>query len=262
MKFSFGKNWLSYSKVALDGSKIAAAREAFLSLTRGMQLRGARFLDVGFGQGLTLFFAAEAGADVYGIDVDPLCAEAIQATQRFFPSAPLPRIAIASILDEALVQAQQETGGFDVVHSWGVLHHTGDMAKAFRNTGALVRGGGFLIISIYNRHWTSPLWHGVKRIFNKLPRALQEGILLSLYPLFYLRARSLFGHAGELTDRGMDLRHDIRDWLGGYPYEYASPTEIQERFSELGFHLVRCELTRGFTGCNEFVFQKADSGDK
>jgi SAM-dependent methyltransferase len=256
MKFSFGKNWLSYSKIALDHSKIAAARKAFASLTCDIQLRGARFLDIGFGQGLSLFLAAEAGADVYGIDVDPLCGEAVAATHRFFPSTPPPRIAIASILDNEFVQEQLKNGGFDIVHSWGVLHHTGDMAKAFRNTATLVKPGGFLIISIYNRHWTSPLWRTVKYGFNEIPRFIQEAVVFALYPVFYFRARSLSGNDGQLATRGMDLRHDIRDWLGGYPYEYASPAEVEQAFSELDLVMVRCESTKGFTGCNEFVFRK------
>ena len=256
MKFSFGRNWLSYSRLALDQSKIALAREAFNSLTHGIELPGAQFLDIGFGQALSLFLAAEAGANVYGIDVDPICGQALERTQQFFPAQALPRITIVSILDEHFVREQRKNGGFDVVHSWGVLHHTGDMAKAFRNAAALVKPGGFLIISIYNKHWTSPLWRAVKYGYNHLPRFMQEGMALALYPFFYARARSLSNSDGPLAMRGMDLLHDIRDWLGGYPYEYASSTDVQQTFSELGFNLVRCHPTKGFTGCNEFVFKR------
>jgi SAM-dependent methyltransferase len=255
-KFSFGKNWLSYSERALDESKIAAAREAFRNLTRGVSMQGVRFLDIGFGQGLSLFLAAEAGAETYGIDPDPICAEALEATHRFFHSTPFPRISIASILDRGFVQKQLESGGFDVVHSWGVLHHTGDMEKAFGNAAVVLKPGGFLIISIYNRHWTSPLWRAVKWSFNHIPRFAQEAMVFVLYPVFYFRARSLFGHDGSITTRGMDIGYDIRDWLGGYPYEYASRHDVERAFSELGLVMIRCEPTRGFTGCNEFVFQK------
>ena len=258
MKFSFGKNWLSYSKVALNGKKVAEARAAFLSLTRGIELKGAQFLDIGFGQGLSLFLAAEAGAEVFGIDVDPVCGEALQATQRFFPSVAPPRFAIASILDEKFVR--EHAVGFDIVHSWGVLHHTGDMGKALRNATALVKPDGFLIISIYNRHWTSPLWRGVKYGFNQVPSLLQKGIEFALYPIFYFRALSLSLENGQLARRGMDVRYDVRDWLGGYPYEYASPTEIQRALSDLDLVMNRCDVTRGFTGCNEFVFKKKRHG--
>jgi SAM-dependent methyltransferase len=188
--------------------------------------------------------------------MDPLCREAAETTQRFFPSVPLPRITIASILDDEFVQKQNKNGGFDIVHSWGVLHHTGEMLKAFRNAAAVVKPGGFLIVSIYNRHWTSPLWRAVKYSFNHIPRFMQEGMVFALYPAFHWRARALSREDSQLAGRGMDIHHDIRDWLGGYPYEYASPREVQRSFSNLGLIMLRCDLTRGFTGCNEFVFQK------
>jgi SAM-dependent methyltransferase len=256
VKFSFGQNWLSYSRRALDQDKLASAREAFHSLTRGVELEGARFLDVGFGQGLALFLASEAGAKVYGIDVDPICADALKATWQYFPGSKLPTIQLISILEEDFVRAQQTIGSFDVVHSWGVLHHTGNMTKAFRNAAAVVKPGGFLLISIYNKHWTSPLWRTLKYMFNHLPSFLQDTMVLALHPFFYARARSLSKDGGPIASRGMDIHHDIRDWLGGYPYEYASPTNVEGFFAELGFRTVRCEPTKGFTGCNEFVFQK------
>jgi SAM-dependent methyltransferase len=255
MRFSFGKNWLSFSEKTLNETRIASARAAFRSLFQGIEMNNARFLDIGFGQGLALFLAAELGAEVLGIDVDPLCLQALQRTQRFFRSIAVPPTRLVSILDDEFVRDQEAKGGFDVVHSWGVLHHSGDMLKAFRNAAVLVKKGGFLIISIYHKHWTSPLWRAAKFIFNHVPRLLQESIVLMLYPAFHLRARSLSGNDSPLASRGMDLRHDIRDWLGGYPYEFSSPREVEEYFGRLGFRLIRCLPTKGFTGCNEFVFQ-------
>jgi SAM-dependent methyltransferase len=256
MKFSFGANWLSYSSRSLDQSKIASAREAFQRLTQGIDLRGKRFLDIGFGQGIPLYLAQEAGAEVVGIDLDPICAEALNATARFFPEEPRPTVCIASILDDEFVARERASGDYDIVHSWGVLHHTGAMKHAFRNAAALVKENGVLIISIYNRHWTSPLWGSIKRLFNRLPPPLQEAAVSASYPLFYLRARRLNRPNEAADDRGMDLRHDVRDWLGGNPYEYASIPEVQRAIESHGFELVRSHPTKGFTGCNEFVFRK------
>jgi len=260
MRFSFGQNWLSYSRAALDEEKVAEARAAFRALTDGIELNGKRFLDIGFGQGLALFLAGEAGAQAFGLDLDPLCAKALDTTARFFPAVARPQIAIGSILDEATVRRLQEIGPFDVVHSWGVLHHTGAMTIAFQNAAALVRSGGWLILAIYNKHWTSPGWRILKRVYNALPAWLQKAMVLLAYPLFYLRARALAGAGQTVTTRGMNVAHDLRDWLGGYPYEYASPAEIGREVAGLGFTLVRCQPTRGFTGCNEFVLKKGKAG--
>ena len=199
--FEFGRNWLSYSERALDQEKVIQARKAFRTLFAGIDLHGRRFLDIGFGQGLPLFLAQEAGADVLGIDLDPLCAAALDATRRFFPVKEQPRILLVSILDPEFLNDQAAAGGFDIVHSWGVLHHTGQMWPAIRNAAALVRDGGYLIISVYNRHWTSPLWRVFKSIFHRLPRPLQDAVVSLLYPIFRWRARTL---SQEETARGMD----------------------------------------------------------
>jgi 2-polyprenyl-6-hydroxyphenyl methylase/3-demethylubiquinone-9 3-methyltransferase len=256
LAFGFGRNWLSYSERALDQDKVKQARAAFGTLFQDIAMRDRRFLDIGFGQGLGLFLAQEAGADVLGIDVDPLCAAALDATHRFFPALKPPRIQLVSILDPNFLREQGAAGGFDIVHSWGVLHHTGQMWNAIRNAAALVKDDGIFVISIYNRHWSSPLWRIFKFIFNHLPRFLQEVSVAMLHPIFRMRARAL---AKEETSRGMDLRHDIRDWLGGYPYEYAGLAEVRDSIARLGFDLVRCHPTLGFTGCNEFVFHKSQT---
>ena len=60
---------------------------------------------------------------------------------------------------------------------------------------------------------------------------------------------------GKGSARGMDFYRDVEDWLGGYPYEYASAREMHAFFSKLGFTLVREVLTPR-EGCNEFVFKK------
>lgn len=256
MKFSFGQNWLSYAQRALSEERVNAARNAFHILLDNIPLRGRRFLDVGFGQGLALFFAAEAGAEVTGLDLDPLCQEAVAATAPFFPNVSPPKIIVGSILDAQQVVKLRGDNGYDVVHSWGVLHHTGNMYKSIENAAWLVAPRGHLIVSIYNRHWTSPLWRSVKRVFNVLPRFLQEFVAYLFYPIFAWRARSL-KREGEAGNRGMDAAHDLQDWLGGYPYEYASRQEVTAFIAGLGFALLRSYPTEGFTGCNEFVFRRA-----
>jgi 2-polyprenyl-6-hydroxyphenyl methylase/3-demethylubiquinone-9 3-methyltransferase len=256
LTFGFGRNWLSYSERALDQEKVNRARQAFAALFEGIEVRDRRFLDIGFGQGLPLFLAQEAGANVFGIDVDSLCLAALAATHRFFPAAKLPRTQLISILDPNFVREQCAAGGFDIVHSWGVLHHTGQMWNAIGNAATLVKDGGILVISIYNRHWTSPFWRAFKFLFNHLAYPLQEGLVSVCYPLFKKRARAL---AREESTRGMDLRHDVRDWLGGYPYEYAGLADVRQKLTAMGFDLVRCQPVLGLTGCNEFVFRKGQA---
>ena len=59
-----------------------------------------------------------------------------------------------------------------------------------------------------------------------------------------------------VRQRGMDIYYDAVDWVGGSPYEYASREEIVEFMEKKGLDLTKFIPTKGFTGCNEFVFHK------
>lgn len=80
MQFDFGKNWLDFSKNALTAERVAQAQTDFEKLFQGIDLMGKTFLDIGFGQGLSLLIAKQKGAIVIGCDVNPKCQEALQQT--------------------------------------------------------------------------------------------------------------------------------------------------------------------------------------
>lgn len=69
-------------------------------------------------------------------------------------------------------------GTFDVVYSWGVLHHTGSMWQALGNMTQLARPGGQLVVAIYNDQGTaSRRWTAVQHTYNRLPAALRFLVL-------------------------------------------------------------------------------------
>jgi len=261
--FDFGRNWTHYSASALTTSRVKFAREAFCELTSGIELESRSFLDVGFGQGLAALCAADAGATVYCLDVNPRCAEALELTSQYFlPEAKEQlTLILGSILSEADVRALREksgsdSGGYDVVHSWGVLHHTGDLQQAFANCADLVKPGGHLITAIYNRHWSSPLWERIKRLYCRLPFLGQKMMIGLFLPVIYL-AKLLVTRRNPLEkERGMDFLVDIVDWVGGYPYEYAAIDEVLDLGVRNGLQMLQVTPARVPTGCNEFVFIK------
>jgi hypothetical protein len=56
--------------------------------------------------------------------------------------------------------------------------------------------------------------------------------------------------------RGMSFWRDLIDWVGGYPFEVATPEQIFDFYRERGFLLTRLHTCGGGLGCNQFVFEK------
>lgn len=262
-QFDFGQNWTEFSARAATPERAEQARAHFSALLRGVALEGRRFLDIGFGQGFSLLSARCMGAMVVGCDINPKCHEVIQRNRTLFPEAgegPIP-LHVGSILDDSTLDSLRSLGapdgsGFDVVHSWGVLHHTGDMRRALANAAALVRPGGHLVVAIYNRHWTSLPWLLIKSLYMYCPSWIQRLVILALYPVIWLAKLAVTGKNPMAKQRGMDFYYDVVDWVGGYPYEYATIGEIKVLCGELGFSPVRAIRAGVPTGCNEFVFLK------
>jgi len=263
-QFDFGQNWTEFSANAANPERAAQARSHFESLMGGIPLAGSSFLDIGFGQGFSLLSALALGAKAVGCDINPKCHSVISSNRRLFPDAeemPI-ELHVGSILDGATVKALRASAavagrGFDVVHSWGVLHHTGDMKLAVANAGSLVGPDGYFVLAIYNRHWSSRPWLAIKFLYVHSPRWLQRMMVGVLYPAIWLAKWAVTGKDPKSKERGMEFFYDVVDWVGGYPYEYATIEEMEQLCSPLGFSLVRAIPAIVPTGCNELIFRKS-----
>jgi SAM-dependent methyltransferase len=263
MQFDFGENWADYSAHAITRERLAQAHADFARLMTGVELDGRSFLDIGFGQGFVLLTATTLGARILGCDINPKCGEVLARNQQLFPelSGQKLDVVIGSILEEATLErlkAHPNYGvdGFDIVHSWGALHHTGQMSQAITKAASLVRVGGTFVIAIYNKHWSSLPWLWIKCIYCKAPRWLQKVMIATMYPVIWLAKLFATGRNPNHMERGMDFFYNVVDWVGGYPYEYATIEEIQEMCRPLKLMLVRSNPSLVPTGCNEFVFRR------
>lgn len=264
-QFDFGQNWKDYARHAITPERLAAAEKEFAALHAAVPLQGRSFLDIGFGQGISLLLARKAGAHVVGGDINPKCAEALAITRHHFPqlagdiSTIVGSILQPSVVERLRAASPAADGGYDIVHSWGVLHHTGDMDTAIRHASSLVRPGGHLVLAIYNRHWSSRPWLWIKWAYVHAPGWVQRAFIALLTPVIFAAKWLVTRRDPREQERGMDFHYNVVDWVGGYPYEYASQAEMCTRLAALGFRLQYFRAAQVPTGCNEFVFQAASS---
>jgi 2-polyprenyl-6-hydroxyphenyl methylase/3-demethylubiquinone-9 3-methyltransferase len=266
LRFQFGKNWSKFL-ATLNDQKIEIAERSLQSRLACTSLNGKTFLDIGSGSGLFSLAARRLGARVRSFDYDPRSVACTrELCRRYFPADNHWTVEQGSALDRSYLES---LGTFDIVYSWGVLHHTGEMWQALENVKRLTKLGGQLFIAIYNELGAvTDDWRKVKRRYNELPRPMRlpfalRVILRESKPIFIERWRrgEIRSYIREWTEysvsaRGMSRWHDWIDWIGGYPYESATIDAVVDFFGQDGFALETLESRATGIGCNEFVFRR------
>lgn len=264
MRFQFGKNWKNFSST-ITSDKI---QYAIVSLSEWFGQEGVQnktFLDAGSGSGLFSLAACRLGASkIRSFDYDKDSVECSKATRDKYNKNKSTEwnVSEGDLLNPGFVQG---LGSFDIVYCWGVAHHTGNMWKALENLTYAVKPEGHLFVALYNdQGFLSQYWLIVKKIYNSLPGFLKEIFLVPFYAYFFfgylimdlLRLRNPLARFTGKNARGMSIIYDVRDWVGGYPFEVCTPKELQAYFENKSFKIVNAKTVGHKHGCNEFLLKK------
>ncbi len=263
-RFKFGNNWKRFLRV-LNEDRILQAENSLKEFLDPDLFDGKTFLDIGCGSGLSSLVAKRLGAKVTSFDFDPQSVACTQELKsRYFPEDTEWNIFEGSALDLNFIKS---LGTFDIVYSWGVLHHTGAMWDALRNAKIPTKEGGRLFIAIYNDAGEmTDKWKEIKIIYNKLPTFLQLPYAIYIwapheYKSFksFLKSKKIHKYFRQWTEhkktRGMSRWHDIVDWIGGHPYENAKADELIKFYENDGYKLLKIIPNDGI-GNHQIVFQR------
>jgi SAM-dependent methyltransferase len=264
MRFGFGANWANFVETSFSEEKLESSIKHLKSFLRVDDLRGKSFIDIGSGSGLHSLAAFRLGANrIFSFDYDQ---DSVATTNRLREFAGSPQnwtVKQGSVLDDAYMNSLDK---FDVVYSWGVLHHTGDMWTAIRNALTPLKADGVFYVALYSPEiYVSPPshhWLTVKRTYNSATdfqkrrmewdyawrTAIRPALKAKQNPLSIMR---------QYGERGMTFWTDVRDWLGGYPMEFAAFKDtVNFCKSVANVDLVNCAAGEGNT---EFLFARLDT---
>ncbi len=260
--FAFGKNWASYANLITE-HQVEEAKKGLLKLISAEDFVGASFLDIGCGSGLHALGAAQLGArQILAVDIDP---DSVVTTKALLSRHDISAHWKAESISVFDLEPEYQ-GRFDIVYSWGVLHHTGDMWEAINKAAAMVAPDGVLALALYRKTHLDAFLKLEKRLYAHAPMPAQAFVRGAYLATFRLNmwmggAGSLREHVAKYSsNRGMDFYHDVHDWLGGYPYESTCTPEVDSKLTRLGFKAERVfdhPVSSGILGseCDEYVYR-------
>jgi SAM-dependent methyltransferase len=257
--FSFGKNWEQFVRTNFSEERIEIARQHLLGFLDMKDLQGKHFLDIGCGSGIHSLAAFNSNARrIVSFDVDPYSVATTKRIHELYGRPANWHISQGSILDHQFICTVEPA---DIVYSWGVLHHTGKVWQAIKNASTFLNPGSIFYIAIYDKTPDTPYWIDIKKKYNRSTRFGKKRMELAYVWRTFFRSPSLSRTMQSIsyirnykTSRGMEFWTDVKDWLGGWPYEPATLDEVCG-FCEGTLGLKRVKVKTGEANI-EYLFRK------
>jgi len=229
---SFGYQWQAFSRTQLQPEISERHFRKKMGL-RPEDMKGKLVLDVGCGMGRFAEVATRWGARVVGVDLSAAA-----------------EVAARNLADRDFVAFQADVmalpfapESFDCVYSIGVLHHTPDCEKAFKNLPQYVKPGGSLAVWLYSGYNN---WYRFsdqyRKISHRVPVRQLHSFLRVAVPCLYtldrgLRAvpvvgRPLAGIVHHILPVNLTRNPELRilDTLDWYSPKYQSKHTYEQVF--------------------------------
>jgi len=202
-------------------------------------VEGKRVLDGGCGSGIVSVAFASMGANVTGVDVTHECVEdSRRRAEKFGVEC---RFVESDLVDLDLGEE------FDIIYSWGVLHHTPNAEASFQHLANHLAAGGEMIVAVYLKTALSGFWNFSRVFYQNSPDFAKKGVrtitsgFLNLVDVI----KRLVGGRERYMMRGTSNEEIINDWLGVPHRTFHTYDEVYKWFEDAG---LKYELTNPATG--------------
>jgi SAM-dependent methyltransferase len=174
-----------------DATVLPPSSQPFGALLRGQTMAGKSVLEVGVGMGSHAQLLAERAQGFVGID---LSWPAVAGTRR--------RLELAGMRGQ-VVQMDAENlafpdAAFDLVWSWGVIHHSASTRRALEEIRRVLKPGGCALVMVYRRAF--------------VPWFVYSGLIRGIFLGGLRRSRRIHGLVQEFTDGAVARYYTAKEW--------------------------------------------------
>lgn len=216
---AFAIEWNTFRKAHLDSytglSRLDAEFRSFLDFPIE-RLEGKLVLDAGCGLGRFSEIVLNYGGRVVAVDLS-------RAVDAAFEN--LNARGSIHFLQADIFKLPFRPGTFDMVYSWGVLHHTPDPPAAFQMLPPLVRPGGRLMTMVYAKYNKAYLAavNFYRRFTTRVPKRLLLKLCYVAVPMYYVSKIPVLGPLVTRVLLPVSVKPPNHRWRVGNTFDLYSP---------------------------------------
>jgi len=211
-------------------------------------VKGKKVLDGGSGSGMVSVAFAAMGADVTGVDITPECVENGKK------NAKKAGVKCRFLIQDLITLNLNE--GFDIIYSWGVIHHSQDARASFNSLAKHLKPGGEIVLAVYLKTRLSWFWNFSRVFYQNSPNFL-KALFLNAGSIFlnaYDYIRKVLFDTKRYMMRGTNNQEILNDWFGVPHRTFHTYEEVYEWFRDNGLEYKLINPATGrFKSTSNFV---------